>query len=296
MKGASESLAGRVGMLELGTLTQREVVYDAAAAPFFPSLERMWALVPSEKSCGLAELYKRIWKGGYPALHVEPGRDWDSYFDSYLQTYLERDVQSLSQVGDLGAFMRLMQSAAARTGQQLVYADLARDADISPNTAKNWVSILEASGIVGLLQPYYVNTSKRLSKSPKLYFMDTGLCAWLCGWASPEVLMKGAMSGAILENWVYVQIYHALGSRSRRLHLSYYRQNNGTEIDFVLEHEGKLYPMEVKRSSNPRLSDLRAVATLPCGNLVLQPAVVLSTALEMLPLGNGNVSFPISAM
>lgn len=296
MKGVSESLAGRVGVLEMGPLTQREICGDARAAPFFPSLERMRSLRPEEKSCSLTELYERIWLGGYPALHADAMRNRDVYFDSYLQTYLERDVRSLSQVGDLNAFMRLMQSAASRTGQQLVYADLARDADISPNTAKNWISILEASGIIGLLPPYYTNTSKRLSKSPKLYFMDTGLCSWLCGWPLPDTLLRGAMSGAILETWVYGQLYQALGSRSLRLRLSYYRQNNGTEIDFMLEHEGKLYPMEVKRSSNPAASDLRALSTLPCGTLELQPGVVLCTATEMIPLAGGGVGFPISAM
>lgn len=296
MKGVSESLAGRVGVLEMGTLTQREICGDAQATPFFPSMERMRSLRPEEKSCSLSELYARIWLGGYPALHADKIRSRDVYFDSYLQTYLERDVRSLSQVGDLNAFMRLMQSAASRTGQQLVYADLARDADISPNTARNWISILEASGIIGLLPPYYTNTSKRLSKSPKLYFMDTGLCSWLCGWPTPETLLRGAMSGAILETWVYGQLYQALGSRSQRLRLSYYRQNNGTEIDFMLEHEGKLYPMEVKRSSSPSASDLRALVTMPCGALELQPGVVLCTATEMIPLAGGGVGFPVSAL
>lgn len=292
MKGASESLAGRVGIVELSTLSQREAARDANAPDFFPSIERLREMTPDRRSCDINELYARIWRGGYPALN----RNINHYFDSYLQTYLERDVQALTQVGDKNAFLTLMQSAAARSGQQLVYADLAQDAGISPKTAKSWVSILEASGIVALLQPYHTNTIKRLSKTPKLYFMDTGLCAWLCSWSSPATLQNGAMSGAILETWVFGQLYRALGNRGLRTRLSYYRESNGAEIDFLLEHEGKLYPMEVKRNSNPTAADLKAVEKLPVGNAELQPGIVLCTTREMLPIGKGHYSFPISAM
>ena len=296
MKGASESLAGRVGIIELSTLSQREAAKDANAPDFFPSIERLREMTPDRRSCDINELYARIWRGGYPALHRDLNRNINHYFDSYLQTYLERDVQALTQVGDKNAFLTLMQSAAARSGQQLVYADLAQDAGISPKTAKSWVSILEASGIVALLQPYHTNTIKRLSKTPKLYFMDTGLCAWLCSWSSPATLQNGAMSGAILETWVFGQLYRALGNRGLRTRLSYYRESNGAEIDFLLEHEGKLYPMEVKRNSNPTAADLKAVEKLPVGNAELQPGIVLCTTREMLPIGKGHYSFPISAM
>lgn len=296
MKGVSESLAGRVGILELCTLSQREITRTSNEADFFPTLERMTELMPARRSCDINELYARIWRGGYPALHRDLNRNVDQYFDSYLQTYLERDVQALTQIGDKNAFMVLMQAAAARTGQQLVYADLAKDAGISPKTAKSWVSILEASGIITLLQPYSINTIKRLSKSPKLYFMDTGLCAWLCSWPTPASLQSGAMSGAILETWVFGQLYRALGSRGLRSRLSYYRDSNGAEVDFLLEHSGKIYPMEVKRSSSPTSADLKAVGGIPTGNAEMQPGVVLCTAREMFSIGNGHKAFPISAM
>ena len=242
MKNAAESLAGRVGLVELTTLSQQEATRESELPDFFPDLERLRALTPSRRACDMNTLYARIWRGGYPALHRDLNRNLNHYFDSYLQTYLERDVQALTQVGDKNAFLTLMQSAAARTGQQLVYADIAKDAGISPKTAKNWISILEASGIVTILPPYSVNTIKRLSKTPKLYFMDTGLCAWLGSWSSPESLQHGAMSGAILETWVFGQLYRALGNRGLRTRLSYYRDSNGAEIDFILEYENKLYP------------------------------------------------------
>ncbi|MBR5523298.1 MAG: ATP-binding protein [Akkermansia sp.] len=296
MRDVSESLAGRVGIIELSTLSQQEALKEAHLPDFFPSAERMRELTPDRRSCDINELYARIWRGGYPALHRDLNRNVDHYFDAYLQTYMERDVQALTQVGDQSAFLTLMQSAAARTGQQLVYSDLARDAGISPNTAKSWISILEASGIVSLLRPYTANTIKRLSKTPKIYFMDTGLCAWLCSWVTPATLQRGAMSGAILETWVYGQLYRALGSRGMRTRLSYYRDSNGAEVDFLLEHEGKLYPMEVKRSSSPTATDLKAVAGIPSGSCEMQPGVVLCTAREMFSLGKGQKAFPISAM
>lgn len=292
MKGVSESLAGRVGILELCTLSQREITCTSNEADFFPTLESLTELMPARRSCDINELYARIWRGGYPALHRDLNRNVDQYFDSYLQTYLERDVQALTRVGDKNAFMVLMQSAAARTGQQLVYADLAKDAGISPKTSKSWVSILEASGIVTLLQPYSIDTIKRLSKSPKLYFMDTGLCAWLCSWPTPASLQSGTMSGAILETRVYGQLYRALGSRG----LSYYRDSNGAEVDFLLEHSGKIYPMEVKRGSSPTSADLKAVGGITTGNAEMQPGIVLCTAREMFSIGNGHKAFPISAM
>lgn len=296
MKGASETLAGRVGIIELCSLSQQEASRESGMPDFFPSTDRMNELVPNRRSCDINELYNRIWRGGYPALHRNLNRNLNHYFDSYLQTYLERDVQALTQVGDKGAFMALMQSAAARTGQQLVYADIAKDAGISPKTAKNWLSILETSGIITLLPPYATNTIKRLSRSPKLYFMDTGLCAWLGNWTSAASLQSGAVSGAILETWVFGQLYRALGSRGLRASLCYYRDSNGNEVDFLLECDNKIYPMEVKRSSSPTAGDLKAVASIPTGKAEMQPGIVLCTAREMFSLGHGHKAFPISAM
>lgn len=296
MKGASETLAGRVGIIELCSLSQQEASRESEMPDFFPTTDRMNELLPNRRSCDINELYNRIWRGGYPALHRNLNRNLNHYFDSYLQTYLERDVQALTQVGDKGAFMALMQSAAARTGQQLVYADIAKDAGISPKTAKNWLSILETSGIITLLPPYATNTTKRLSRSPKLYFMDTGLCAWLGNWTSAASLQSGAMSGAILETWVFGQLYRALGSRGLRASLSYYRDSNGNEVDFLLECDNKIYPMEVKRSSSPTTRDLKAIATIPTGKAEMQPGIVLCTAREIFSLGHGHKAFPISAM
>lgn len=293
MQGASESLAGRVGIVELYSLSQSEAAGKGSGAePFDPSLIKTRLAAPV---CDINELYKRIWLGGYPRLFKYAGTSHEDYFSAYMSTYIARDVRSLLQVGDTSAFFRFMQSVAARTGQQLVYVDLAKDADVSPNTVKKWLSVLETSGIVDILQPYYVNTSKRLTKSPKLYFTDTGFCSWLGGWSSPAVLQQGAMAGAMLETWVYGQLRRSFCNRGIRARLSYYRNSNGAEVDFVLEKDGMLFPMEVKRSSSPRLSALSGAATIPLApGVQLQPGVLLCTVQELLPLGKGAYAYPIS--
>lgn len=293
MQGVSESLAGRVGIVELYTLSQSEVAGQGASAePFDPECFRTRLSAPV---CDINELYERIWRGGYPRLFKYAGTQQEDYFSAYLNTYIARDVRALTQVGDTTAFLRFMQSVAARTGQQLVYADLAKDADVSPNTVKKWVSVLETSGIVDILQPYYVNTSKRLVKSPKIYFTDTGLCAWLGGWRTPKVLQQGAMAGAMLETWVYGQLRRSFVNRGIRARLYYYRNSNGAEVDFLLAQDDKLYPMEVKRSSSPRLGDLSGAATIPTApGVQVQPGIVFCTATEIRPMGRGNFGYPIS--
>ena len=295
MKGVSESLAGRVGIVELYSLSQSEVAGKGGSAePFYPEEIRNRLGAPA---CEITELYERIWRGGYPRLYRYADTTPEDYFSAYLHTYITRDVRALTQVGDTASFMRFMRSVAARSGQQLVYADIARDAEVSPNTAKNWISVLETSGVVDILQPYYVNTSKRLAKSPKVYFADTGFCAWLGGWDTPRSLMYGAMSGAILETWAYGQLRRSFANRGIRPRLSYYRSGNGAEVDFVLEMNGKLYPIEVKRSSSPRLSSLRAVDAMPVApGVEMQPGIVLCTATEILPLGKGSYAYPISML
>ena len=293
MQGSAESLAGRVGILELYSLSQSEACGKGATAePMEPSgISSRIACPP----CNINELYERIWLGGYPRLHKYAGSTPEDYFSAYLSTYIARDVRALTQVGDTSAFLRFMQSIAARSAQQLVYADVAKDADVSPNMAKKWLSVLETSGIIDILPPYYINTSKRLTKSPKLYFNDTGLCSWLGGWYSPRILQQGAMAGPMLETWVYGQLRRSFAARGIRARLSFYRNSNGAEIDFLLEQNGKIYPMEVKRSSTPRLSDLRSAATIPLApGVELAPGLVLCTATDILPLGKGNYAYPIS--
>ncbi|MEY4294614.1 MAG: hypothetical protein RLY82_302, partial [Pseudomonadota bacterium] len=210
MRGVSESLAGRVAVITMLGLSRQEMIGEGAAVvpPFVPTAEVLQARESFNQSHAWtsAQLFAHIWRGNFPALARNPRLNRDVFYSSYLQTYLQRDVRALAQVGSEITFTRFIRAAAARTGQLLNIADLARDTDIHPATAKHWLSILQASGLVYLLQPWHSNTTKRLVKTPKLYFLDTGLCSYLTQWSSPQTLEAGAMSGAIFETWVITEI------------------------------------------------------------------------------------------
>lgn len=294
MKGVSESLAGRIGIIDLYSFSQRELYGTSVSTPFAPGNAESGLCM--EAVCPLPELYERIFRGGYPEL-TKTSIPWYDYFRDYMQTYVERDIRQLTQVGDETAFVRLMRSAAMRTGQQLVYSDLARDAGVSAKTAAAWISILQASGVIELLEPYYVNTIKRLAKTPKLYFTDTGLCCWLAGWRSSESLMESNYAGAILETWVYGQLMRSYANAGVKPILSYYRAHDGAEVDFVLEEEANIYPIEVKRTSTPKDNDTRWCRRLPVASWAsLQPPTVLCSATEPRPLPFGASALPISAL
>ena len=296
MKGVGETLPGRVGILDLHSMSQREAQGHGAQAPIFDP-EAILSYAEGGTVCSIGALYERIWRGGYPMLHKDTALEPDAFFDAYVRTFLERDVHELSQVGNRAAFLKLMRSAALRTGQQLVYADLARDAEVSPNTAKAWISILETCGIISLLPPYSANAIKRLTKTPKLYFMDTGLCAWLAGMQSPQTLMNSHLAGSILETWVYGQLIRCFNHNGKRPELYFFRDAKGTaEVDFILVQNGIIYPMEVKRSSSPAEADLRHTKRIPTGMLHLHPGIIFCTAEQIYSLASGAAAFPISLL
>lgn len=295
MKGVTESLAGRIGIVELLSMSQQEILSRGEqAVPLEP--ENIQDMLIPEAVCDTRDLFYRIWRGGYPQLIQYPNMPPQDFFNSYLQTYIERDVQALSQIGNKSAFVKFMRSAALRTGQQLIYSDLAKDAEVSPKTIAAWISILQASGIVSLLEPYHSNELKRPVKSPKLYFLDTGLCCWLTGCDDVETLISSHLSGAMLETWVYGQLLRNFTNRGIRPHLYYFRDRNGAEVDFVLEKNRCLYPFEVKQSTRPVLSDLKGIAKIPPGQLTLKSGVIFCTATHTEQLPNGALTFPISSL
>lgn len=297
MEGVSESLAGRVGIIDLYSMSQRECLgLGEEASPLF-SPDKLAEYAAGVSTCDIHELYRRIWRGGYPALCKDAELEPRVLFDSYVRTYLERDVNQLSQVENRAAFIKLMRSAAARTGQQIVYSDLARDAEVSPNTAKAWISIMETTGIISLLYPYSTNSIKRLTKTPKLYFMDTGLCSWLAGWGDSVSLMNSPFAGAILETYVYGQLMRSFCHNGFRPQLYFFRDARGTaEVDFLLIQNGGIYPMEVKRSSSPTAADLKHATKIPTGMYELRPGIVFCTAERAYALENKHSAFPISLL
>ena len=216
----------------------------------------------------------------------------EQYYSSYVQTYLQRDIKDLSQVGDELAFLRFLTAVAARTGQMLQYADLARDIGISQPTAKKWLSLLVSSGIVTLVEPWHSNTLTRMIKAPKLYFLDTGLAAYLTRWTTPEALEAGASSGAFFETFVVSEIMKSWYNAGETPPVFYYRDKDRNEIDLILEADGKLHPVEIKKSANPGKDAIAAFRVLANVGKSIGPGGVVCCATEYLPLDAQNSIIP----
>jgi predicted AAA+ superfamily ATPase len=297
MQGVSESLAGRVGIVQLLGLSRREAAGQGReAAPFLPRPDEVAHRLASGAQLTLKELYRIIWQGSFPALATSQEADRDLFLASYLQTYLQRDVRDLAQVGDEMAFLRFLRASAARSGQLLNLAELARDADVAPNTAKRWLSILQASGMVYLLEPFFNNPTKRLVKAPKLYFLDSGLCAYLTEWSSPQTLEAGAMSGAILETWVIAELLKSWWHNGRRAPFYFYRDKDQKEIDLLILQDGTLYPLEIKKTASPDKKAVRHFQALAKFGLPLGPGGVICLCGQSLPLTDQAVSIPVAAI
>jgi predicted AAA+ superfamily ATPase len=297
MKGVSESLAGRVGIVNLLGLSRRELIGKSKETEaFLPTPAAVSRRVKDGGALSLKTFYRIIWRGSYPAIAINAGLDRDLFYSSYVQTYLQRDVRDLARVGDESAFLRFLRAAAARTGQLLNMADLARDADVAPNTAKNWLSILQGSGIVYLLEPWHSNVTKRLVKSPKLYFLDTGLCAYLTEWSSPETLEAGAMSGAIFESWVVAEIIKSYLNSGRQAPLYYYRDKDKLEIDLLIVVDGTLYPVEIKKTASPSKHDIRHFSKLDNRGQRVGPGGIVCLAEMQLPLTEKAHCIPVAAL
>lgn len=253
MKGVSESLAGRVGILNLYGLSNAELD-GRKSQPFLPDNP-----LPSVSAKSPIEVFTRIWRGSYPEIATaNPDTNiWSAFFQSYIQTYLMRDVRALTQVADEHKFYDFLRAVAARTGQMLNYSSLARDADISQPTAKSYLSILETSGIVKLLYPYSRNKTRNMVSTPKLHMLDTGLAAFLTGWTSPEVLMNGAMAGAFFESWCVAEILKSYVNAGETPNFYYYRDKDKNEIDLVIERNGKIYPVEFKKAATVSKADVK---------------------------------------
>ena len=263
MKGVSESLAGRIGLLTLLGLSLREMNDTAFDRPFIPTDDYFSERKEQLKAIEYDNVWETIHRGSMPELYENPDFDWRMFYGAYVRTYIERDVRELSDIGDTVKFTKFMVAAAASTGQLLNLASLARDAGISQPTAERWLSILVASNIVYLLSPYSNNITKRAIKTPKLYFLDTGLAAYLTKWNTPDVLKSGAMAGAFFESFVISEIiksYYNKGILEPPLY--FYRDKDMNEIDLIIEENGTLYPLEMKKHADPTKKDINAFSLL----------------------------------
>ncbi|MHC5057681.1 MAG: ATP-binding protein [Planctomycetota bacterium] len=293
MKGVTESLAGRVAVVGLLGFSGRERDRrELDVPPFLPRGPELKKLGASSRVQTSRSLFRAIWQGSYPALVAGETRDRDLFYSSYLQTYLQRDVSDLAQVGDMDAFVRFLRACAARTARMLNMTELANDCDVSVPTVKRWLSVLTASMQAGLLQPYHTNVTKRLMKTPKLYFLDTGLCSYLTGWSSPETLASGAMAGAVFETFVFGELLKSWRNKLREPRIYYYRDKDRREVDFVFDLDGKLHPVEAKLSASPKKDWVRHFAALdrlgPRG-----PGAVVCLSRDLVPLDRKSNAVPV---
>lgn len=251
MELAQESLAGRTAILHLPALSQSELYGSGKTSPL--SLDLL-ALQERKSQLGQAspvELYRRIWEGGMPGYRSGKFTDRDVFYSSYIQSYIDRDVTDMLPGVDKLLYADFIRAAACRTGQMLNIHDIASDVGVSDDTAKRWLLVLEKSEVIFYLRPYSNNLLKRTIKTPKIYFFDTGLVAYLTRYSSPEILMNGAINGAILENYTVAEIVKTYHNSAKECILHYYRDKEAHEIDLVIESDGELHPLEIKKTVNP---------------------------------------------
>jgi len=292
MHGVQESLAGRVALLHMSPLSQREII-GAPCAPFTTDINRLLAEQDQIKPATTPEMFARLWKGSMPGLISGQTPDRNIFYSSYLSTYVERDVRDLSGSVNALKFNRFVTAVAARCSQLLNYNALAEDADIDMPTAKAWVNILETLGIIFLLYPYSNNVLKRTIKTPKVYFYDTGLVCYLTRWSSPEVAESGAMNGALLENFTVSEIMKSYQNAGLEPYLYFYRDRDAKEIDVVLEGDGKLCPLEIKKTAAPDKRLTRVFSVIDKSPLQLGTGAILCMADHFSALDRENLIVPI---
>lgn len=292
MQGVQESLAGRVALLHMSPLSQRELI-GADCLPFTTDLEVLSAEVKKLSPVTTPELYTRLWTGCMPGLASGQYTDRNIFYASYLSTYVERDVRELSGTVDALKFHRFITAAAARVSQLVNYKAMADDADIDQSTAKAWLNILETLGIVFLLHPYSNNVLKRTIKTPKLYFYDTGLVCYLTRWSSPEVAESGAMSGALLENFTVSEIVKGYQNAGQEPFVHYYRDKDAKEIDVLLERDGKLCPLEIKKTASPDPRIVRTFQVIDKSPLQLGTGAVLCMSEQLGAFDRENLIVPV---
>lgn len=292
MEGVQESLAGRVALLNLFSLSQAEID-GLPQPPFKVSLESLLQRKEKVPARSAPEVFEEIWKGSMPALRSGALSDPDTFYSGYVSTYLSRDVRDLSSTIDSLKFLNFLTAVAARDSQLLNYKAIADEADINQATAKNWLHILETLGLIFYLHPYSNNTLKRLIKTPKLYFYDTGLVSYLTRWTSPEVLMAGAMNGALFENYVVSEIMKSYLHNGKRPFIYYYRDKDSREIDLVLEENGTLYPIEIKKTAHPEKKMTSSFSVLDRTNLKRGTGAILCMAENLTALDRDTLVIPV---
>ena len=290
MKSASETLAGRVGIINLNSFTYAEINNNSNRELFDPLNLKEAPYINTKK------LFEIIFKGGMPELYKNKNMDRNLYFGSYIDTYISRDIRELTQIGNIDAFKKFVVSVASRTGEQLNYSALALDSGISVPTATNWMSILTVSGLVYLLEPYMNSEIKRLTHIPKIIFMDTGLAAFLAGWESAKDLQLSEKSGHYLETFIISEIVKSYNAKGIKPNISYYRDKDKNEIDLIMYKNDTLYPFEIKKTASPNLRMISNFKILEKTNKKIGNGGIICCYDKLMHLDENNMIIPISSV
>lgn len=292
METASESLSGRIGIVQLYPLSAREIREDENSESFIPTKDFILARnsLLKQRDSNVKKTWLSIYTGGYPEVvkgNVLP----KDFYANYLKTYIERDIKKLTQVADEMQFLQFISVAAARTGQLVNYSDISKDCGISEVTAKKWLSLLVSSGLVYLLQPYSANIEKRVVKTAKLYFMDTGLAAYLTRWSNPDVMQSGAMAGAFFETYVISEIIKSFSNNGEEPPIYFYRDKDKYEIDLLIEQNNILYPVEIKKTATPSSDDAKNFfITKRIKNIKIAQGIIICNCSQVLNVKNKDSS------
>lgn len=296
MKNVSESLAGRVGILDLYPLSNREIegISDSLFIPSIKVLENRARC----KRIEISDVYEKILNGSYPILYSNEDIDKSDFFSTYIKTYIERDIRALINVKDETKFLKFVESIAVRTGQELNISDISNSLGMSNHTIEDWLSILVNTGIVYLLQPYFNNNIARIVKRPKIYFMDTGLACYLAGYMDSNTLEKSAFNGAIFETYIITEIIKSFSNNGKdsRKYLYYYRDNNGKEIDLLIFYDNTVYPIEIKKSYNPKKEAIKNFDIVNKFGVNIGNGGVICMAKDIFPLDKNNYLLPINLL
>ena len=291
MKNISESLAGRVSIYELSSLSFNEIYEVDDKGVFTPNIDVLKERQPIPLNVN--EVFKNIFRGGMPRI-ITNGINREKYYSNYITTYIERDIREMEAVGKLNEFYDFLVFMASRTAQELHYDEIAKKIGISAPTAKEWVSILERSGLIFILRPYYKDITSRLVKTPKVYFLDTGLASYLCRWLTPETLANGNMDGAMLETYVVSEIVKSYYNHGKEINnLYYYRDFDKKEIDLLVVEDNNIYPIEIKKNKSPNHPD-KNFSVLNKFNMNIKPGLVICLADELMPINKDCWLCPIS--
>ena len=298
MKNVSDSLAGRAGIIKLLGLSFREIMGIDVRVPFKPILDHFHVMEKSETYFDCQAIISFIHKGSYPELYeIESDlTDWADFYSSYFQTYIEKDIKDVLKIRDESAFIKFIKIVASRTGEMLNMTTIAEACGKDVTTVKGWISVLESSGLVYLLEPYFNNINKRLIKAPKLYFLDTGLACWLLGWNTPEQLENGAMWGHMFETFIFNEIlksYYNDGIVKPPLY--YYRDKEKNEIDLLITDGNILYPIEIKVTSDPTKAMVRSFRLLEnLHDIKIGSGALICLSKQILPLADNVWGVPVN--